>query len=46
VETTGSAESPPWFQVGPDRVRLLRDGAQAFPAMLGAIARAQREVLL
>jgi cardiolipin synthase len=27
-------------------VRLLRDGAQAFPAILGAIARAQHEILL
>jgi len=37
---------PPWFQVGDDYVQLLRDGAEAFPAMLGAIARAEREVLL
>jgi cardiolipin synthase A/B len=37
---------PPWFVVGGDRVRLLRDGVQAFPAMLGAIIRAQREILL
>jgi cardiolipin synthase len=37
---------PPWFDVGKDRVRLLRDGAQAFPAMLAAIAAARREVLL
>ncbi|MGH7271160.1 MAG: phospholipase D-like domain-containing protein, partial [Polyangiaceae bacterium] len=36
----------PWFPVGDDSVRLLRDGAQAFPAMLEAIARAEREVLL
>jgi cardiolipin synthase len=41
-----SDHEPPWFPVGPDSVRLLRDGAQAFPAMLDAIARAQREVLL
>lgn len=40
-----SAE-PPWFVVGADRVRLLRDGAQAFPVMLDAIAAAHREVLL
>lgn len=32
--------------LGANRVRLLRDGAEAFPAMLDAIARAQREVLL
>jgi cardiolipin synthase len=36
----------PWFRVGEDSVRLLRDGAQAFPTMLEAIERAQREVLL
>jgi cardiolipin synthase len=36
----------PWFRVGADSVRLLRDGAQAFPAMLEAIASARREVLL
>ena len=40
---TGDA---PWFQVGADSVRLLRDGVQAFPAMLEAIASARREVLL
>jgi cardiolipin synthase len=37
---------PPWFTVGGDRVRLLRDGVEAFPAMLAAIANAQSEVLL
>lgn len=36
----------PWFPVGGDAVRLLRDGAHAFPAMLAAIAGAQREILL
>ena len=36
----------PWFQVGGDEVRLLRDGVEAFPAMLEAIATAEREVLL
>jgi cardiolipin synthase len=44
-----SARDPadaPWFTVGGDEVRLLRDGAAAFPAMLDAIARAEREVLL
>jgi cardiolipin synthase len=40
------AGDAPWFQVGGDAVRLLRDGAQAFPAMLEAIASAAREVLL
>ena len=34
------------FRVGKDEVTLLRDGAQAFPSMLEAIAAAQREVLL
>jgi len=36
----------PWFSVGGDSVRLLRDGVQAFPAMLQAIGSARREVLL
>jgi cardiolipin synthase len=36
----------PFFRVGGDEVALLRDGAQAFPAMLDAIAAAQREILL
>jgi cardiolipin synthase len=36
----------PWFPVGGDSVRLLRDGVQAFPAMLDAIANAEREILL
>ena len=36
----------PWFQVGGDQVRLLRDGIEAFPAMLAAIENAQREILL
>jgi cardiolipin synthase len=36
----------PWFAVGEDSVRLLRDGAQAFPAMLSAILRAKSEILL
>jgi cardiolipin synthase len=40
------SSAPPWFPVGGDSVRLLRDGAQAFPAMLQAIARAEREILL
>ncbi len=37
---------PPWFRVGADRVQLLRDGREAFPAMLEAITSAEREVLL
>ena len=36
----------PWFHVGGDDVRLLRDGIEAFPAMLEAIATAEREILL
>ncbi|AKV02913.1 Cardiolipin synthetase [Labilithrix luteola] len=36
----------PWFDIDDDKVRLLRDGAEAFPAMLEAIARAEREILL
>jgi cardiolipin synthase len=35
-----------WFPVGGDSVRLLRDGVQAFPAMLDAITNAEREILL
>ncbi|HEX4447602.1 MAG TPA: phospholipase D-like domain-containing protein [Polyangiaceae bacterium] len=42
----GAPGDPPWFQVGADAVRLLRDGAEAFPAMLEAIAGAKDEVLL
>jgi len=36
----------PWFKVGTDDVRLLRDGVEAFPAMLAAIAAARSEILL
>jgi len=36
----------PWFKVGSDDVRLLRDGVEAFPAMLAAVANATREILL
>jgi cardiolipin synthase len=42
----GAPPDPQWFTVGGDAVRLLRDGASAFPAMLDAIARARNEVLL
>jgi cardiolipin synthase len=34
------------FEVDGNRLRLLRDGREAYPAMLAAIERAQREVLL
>ena len=37
---------PTWFRVDENEVCLLRDGKQAFPAMLDAIANAEREVLL
>jgi cardiolipin synthase len=40
------AHEPRWFTVGGDRVRLLRNGIEAFPAMLAAIANARREILL
>jgi cardiolipin synthase A/B len=39
-------KAPLAVRVGANEVRLLRDGAAAFPAMLDAIARAQKEVLL
>jgi cardiolipin synthase len=42
----GADMAPTWFAVGADEVRLLRDGAQAFPAMLEAIEGARHEVLL
>ena len=45
-DMNAASQRIPWFQVGTDRVRLLRDGEQAFPAMLDAIASAQHEVLL
>src|SRR5579859_1943183 len=35
-----------FFDVDDNRVRLLRDAREAYPAMLDAIARAEREVLL
>jgi cardiolipin synthase len=42
----GSADSTPSPAVPGDRITLLKDGDQAFPAMLQAIASAQREVTL
>lgn len=36
----------PWFKVGSDEVRLLRDGVEALPAMLAAIDNAKREIIL
>jgi phosphatidylserine/phosphatidylglycerophosphate/cardiolipin synthase-like enzyme len=44
--TDAEGQAIPWFPVGADRVRLLRDGKQAFPVMLDAIANAKHEVLL
>ncbi len=38
--------SPPWFHVGGDEVRLLRDGLEALPALMAAIEGAQTEILL
>lgn len=35
-----------WFDVGDDKLRLLKDGLEAFPAMLDAIRSAKREVLM
>lgn len=36
----------PTFAAGDDQVTLLRDGAEAFPSMLAAIAGAKHEILL
>jgi cardiolipin synthase len=46
VVSDAAGNASPWFRIGEDSVRLLRDGAQAFPSMLEAIDRAEREVLL
>jgi len=35
-----------WFDVGADSVSFLRDGVEAFPAMLEAIRKAETEVLM
>jgi cardiolipin synthase len=46
---TDSAIVPPAFaevSIGPNRVFLLKDGAQAFPSMLSAIARARSTLCL
>ena len=42
----GPAPSGGFFEVDGNLVRLLRDGAEVFSAMLEAIARAEREILL
>jgi len=46
-----TTDAIPWFDVSrggarTDSVRLLRDGVEAFPVMLDAIAKAEREILL
>ena len=43
---TDAGSSPGFFEVDSNRVRLLRDGREAYPAMLDAIGAARREVLL
>jgi cardiolipin synthase len=51
-EESGTTDARPgpdaarFFEVDSNRVRLLRDGREAYPAMLAAIAAARREVLL
>jgi cardiolipin synthase len=40
------SDTSPWFDVDTDRVRLLRDGAAAYPAMIESITTAQSEILL
>jgi cardiolipin synthase len=46
VTAQPSPEEDSWFRVEGSEVRLLRDGAQAFPAMLEAILAAEREIVL
>jgi cardiolipin synthase len=46
LSNTPSHPEHPWFTAGESAVRLLRDGVMAFPAMLEAIAAAEREVLV
>jgi cardiolipin synthase A/B len=41
-----AAPLPGFFEVDSNRLRLLRDGREAYPAMLDAISAARREVLL
>jgi cardiolipin synthase len=36
----------PWFRVGDDDVRFLRDGVEAFPVMFAAMAAARTEILV
>jgi cardiolipin synthase len=46
AEKRTGAGAAPFFDVDANRVRPLHDGREAYPAMLDAIARAKREVLL
>jgi cardiolipin synthase len=46
TERSSPPQEGPWFRVGGDEVLYLRDGEEAFPAMLKAIGAAEREVLL
>jgi len=46
VRLSDDARVSGFRDVGSNRVRLLRDGREAFPAMLDAIDRAEREILL
>ncbi len=45
TESVGRAPTTPFLAVDANRVRLLRDGREAYPAMLEAIAAARREIL-
>src|SRR5882724_1447314 len=45
TETVARSDATPFLPVDANRVRLLRDGRAAYPAMLDAIAKARREIL-
>jgi cardiolipin synthase A/B len=47
-DATAVDPAAPWAEVvlGPNRVAVLKDGAQAYPSMLQAIARATRTIVL
>jgi len=45
TETVARSDTTPFLPVDANRVRLLRDGRAAYPAMLDAIAKARREIL-
>jgi cardiolipin synthase len=42
----GHRDSGPFFSVGENKIRHLKDAREAYPAMLGAIRRARFEILL